>query len=626
MVECRHCTPGYHCRAQMQVSKRWWVRLLLVVTVLAAVVRIAATYRVFSQTVDEPTHVVAGFEWLTTKTYALDPEHPPLARILFGAGAAIEGAQWNEALPRVARGTELLYRDGRYRHNLFLARLGNLPYFLLGLFVVLAWARRLFGDAVAVTAGALYSALPPLLAHAGLATTDMAAAATTIFALWALDAWLHEGSWKRAALLGLAVGVGLLSKFSFLIYFPAGALVLLLANVGRASARHSGERRAEARPTWRHLPLVAFIAVLLLWAGYKFDLGTLNETRLKVLPPESLGYQAARFASFEGYAWVRPDLVIRYYDYAHAAANRGAVGVDFVDWAKAAGYPSPQAGRSGSDTTANAGPLPKPSLSDRMLEPFRRAWQSVVMNVPLPAPYWIAGAEYVAQHSEAGHPAFLLGERRDRGWWYYFPVLLFYKTPLAFLLLALGGIVLLRRRAVAYVPLVMLLPALTSRINIGVRHVLPLYPVLAIVAAYAAVVLWKKSRVATAVLLGWFFVAGIAAHPDYLPYFNELARRPHTIATDSNLDWGQDLLRLERVVRERKIDRLHLSYFGSADWRRHAIPAEELPREGRVRGWVAVSEMQFLFGGPENRGGFHWLEEHTPVMRVGKSIRLYRIP
>ncbi|HYC90805.1 MAG TPA: glycosyltransferase family 39 protein [Thermoanaerobaculia bacterium] len=608
----------------MQVPGSWW-RWLLFAIVVVAVVRIAATYRVFSQTIDEPTHVVAGFEWLTTGTYALDPEHPPLARILFAAGAVLEGAEWREELPRVARGTELLYRDGRYRHNLFLARIGNLPYFLLGLFAVMAWGRRLFGDAAGLTAGALYSALPPILAHAGLATTDMAAAATVVFALWALDGWLAERTWKRAALLGAAIGLGLISKYSFVIYFPAGALALLVANanVGRASARRPRGGRAEARPTFRQLLVIGFLPVLFVWAGYKFDTGTLNETRLKVLPPESLRYQAARFASFEGYDWVRPDLVIRYYDYAHAAANRGAVGVDFVDWAKAAGYPSPQAGRSGRDTTANGGPLPRPSLLDRVQEPFLRAWQSVVVHVPLPAPYWIAGAEYVAQHSEAGHPAFLLGEHRPEGWWYYFPVLLFYKTPLAFLLLALGGMVLLRRRALAWVPLVMLLPALTSKINIGVRHVLPLYPVLAIVAGYAAVVLWKKSRVATVVLAGWFFVAGALAHPDYLPYFHELARHPEEIATDSNLDWGQDLLRLEREVRERRIGHLYLSYFGSADWRRHAIPAEELPRDRRVRGWVAISEMQLKFGNPED---FAWLGQYRPVARVGKSIRLYRIP
>ncbi|HEX6096427.1 MAG TPA: hypothetical protein VF432_08905 [Thermoanaerobaculia bacterium] len=621
---------------------RW---LLLLLAVLA-VARLVSTYRVFSQTVDEPTHVVCGFEWLTTPGYSLDPEHPPLARILFGLGAAAEGARWRPELPRVDRGTDLLFRGEAYQRNLFVARLGNLPFFLLGLFAVWGWTRRLFGTEVALVAVALYSALPPILAHAGLATTDMAAAATVVFALYAFDVWLSgapassrplrrlpagripresgrlEGGvaagWKPALRLGLAIGLGLLSKFSFLLYFPAGALALLVARIGAPAAGRPVHRRLAGE-----LLLIPLLAALLVWSGYKFSLGTLHAARLANLPPESLGYRAAKLASYPGYEWIRPDLLIRYYDYAHEAARRGVHGVDIVDWAKAAGYPSPQAGRAG-DTLKNAPPLPPVPWVDRAREPFRRAWHRVVMRVPLPAPAFIAGAEYVAQHSSAGHPAFLLGRHRDQGWWYYFPIVLFFKTPLAFLALALAGTIALRRHPIAYVPLLMLLPALTSRINIGVRHVLPLYPVLAILAAYAAVALWRRSRPATVVLLGWFFVATAIAHPDYLPYFNELARRPEEIAVDSNFDWGQDLLRLEQLTRRERLQPLYLSYFGSADWRRLGIPAEDLPAHP-VRGWVAVSEMQFRFGTPEQRGAFAWLEKRQPVRRVGKSIRLYRI-
>jgi hypothetical protein len=394
------------------------------------------------------------------------------------------------------------------------------------------------------------------------------------------------------------------------LYFPVGALALVVARRGRMR--------------WRQLPLIALSAALLVWGGYKFSLGTLNDARLAILPPASLGYQAAKFASYPGYEWIRPDLVIRYYDYASDPARHGVEGVDIVDWAKAAGYPSPQAGRKGN-TLANAPPLPPVPWSDRALEPLRRAWQVVVTRVPIPAPNFIVGAEYVAQHSEAGHPAFLLGRYHDQGWWYYFPVVVFFKTPLALLLLAAGGMIALRRRAIAYLPLLLLLPALTSKINIGVRHVLPLYPLLAIVAAYAAVALWRRSRVATVVLLGWYFVATAAAHPDYLPYFNELARHPEQIAVDSNLDWGQDLLRLEQLSRRERLQPLYISYFGTADWRRH-VTAEELPRDREVRGWVAISEQHLKFEGPDNRGGgFHWLEKDQPVRRVGKSIRLYRI-
>jgi hypothetical protein len=593
--------------------------LLLPLLSVLAIARLVSTYRVFSQTVDEPTHVVCGFEWLTTPGYSLDPEHPPLARILFGLGAAVEGARWRPELPRVDRGTDLLFRGEAYQRNLFVARLGNLPFFLLGLFAVWGWTRRLFGTEVALVAVALYSALPPILAHAALATTDMAAAATVIFALWMFDLWLRGAAgWKPALRLGLAIGLGLLSKFSFLLYFPAGALALLAARIGAPAAGRPVHRRLAGE-----MLLIPLLAALLVWSGYKFSLGTLNAARLANLPPESLGYRAAKLASYPGYEWIRPDLLVRYYDYAHEAARSGVHGVDIVDWAKAAGYPSPQAGRAG-DTLENAPPLPPVPWLDRALEPFRRAWHRVVMRVPLPAPAFIAGAEYVAQHSSAGHPAFLLGRHHDQGWWYYFPVVLFFKTPLAFLALALAGMIALRRHPIAYVPLLMLLPALTSKINIGVRHVLPLYPVLAILAAYAAVALWRRSRAATVLLLGWFFVATAIAHPDYLPYFNEAARHPEEIAVDSNFDWGQDLLRLRQLTRRERLQPLYLSYFGSADWRRLGIPAEDLPNRP-VRGWIAISEMQFKFGTPEQRAAFRWLEPHQPVRRVGKSIRLYRI-
>ena len=75
------------------------------------------------------------------------------------------------------------------------------------------------------------------------------------------------------------------------------------------------------------------------------------------------------------------------------------------------------------------------------------------------------------------------------------------------------------------------------------------------------------------------------------------------------------------------IDHLHLAYFGTADWRRLVPRAEELPQFTPVHGWVAISENEMTFGWPTNeRDAFAWLRAYTPVRRVGKSIRLYRIP
>ena len=591
--------------------------LLLVLLVALPVLRIIWTYRVFSQTTDEPFHLAAGFQWLTTGQYDVDREHPPLARAALAIDAAVSGAR-PAGVDALSIGNSLLERNSRYRRNLFGARAGNLPFFLLSLLIVGLWTKRLFGDAAALVAMALFGALPPILGHAALATTDMAAVATTAATLYLFDRWLHDPVWSRTVVVGLAIGAGLLAKFSFLVFFPFGAIVLLLA-----------------RPRFRllHASAMTLIALCVVWAGYKFSVGSLNDARLKAFAPGSPPHTAAEYATVPGYDWVRLDLVERYYHFSDDSLKRAGHGVDFVDWAKAAGYPSPQAGRHGN-TLAGAPALPAPAIWEQLLEPLRAAWQQIAIHYRIPAPGFFVGLEMVKRHSSAGHASFLLGRYRDHGWWYYFPVILFFKTPLAFGALALAGIILLIRKrnpaaiGVALAPLAMLLPTLTTGINIGVRHVLPLYPLLTIAAAFAVVTLWQRWRIAIALLLSWFFIGTALAHPDYMSYFNEAAGgHPERIAVDSNLDWGQDLLRLADLTRHEHIDHLHLSYFGTANWRTLVPSAEELPQFTRVHGWVAISENELIFGWPANRrDAFAWLRAYQPVRRVGKSIRLYRIP
>jgi 4-amino-4-deoxy-L-arabinose transferase-like glycosyltransferase len=593
---------------------------------LVAVVRVTSTYRVFSQTFDEPIHIAAGLQWLTNGGTHADPEHPPLARILFGLGPYLEGARVEDG-PAYLQGNAVLYGGGRYGHTLSLARLGNLFFFLLALAVVTVWSWRLFGRAAAIVALALFGSLPPVLGHAGLATTDMAAAATTAAALLALALWLDEPRWGTALLLGAATGVGLASKYSFAVFFPAAAAVFVVLSLRRL--------RQGAGLRTRQVALAIGVAVAIVWATFRFDVGTINAMRLKVFPVGDAHNVATAYARVHGYEWVRPDLIERYRLYSNAAARRGRVGIDFVDWAKAAGYPSPLAGRSGRDTMAGAPPISPTGRADKLLEPFRRAGQWLAAEMPLPAPMFAIGLITVSRHSSIGHPSFLLGRYSNTGWWYYFPVVLFFKTPLPFLGLALAGMALLVRRggeaaAVGLAPIAMLLPAMHSSLNIGVRHVLPVHPLMTIAAAVAVTSLWRGQRLgraAAAALLGWYFIGSAAAHPDYMAYFNEASLgHPERIAADSNLDWGQDLLRLADVVRQRRIRHLHLRYFGTAEYARH-LPAdtEWMTLSKRVDGWIAISEQNMILdsGHPVMR---NWLLEYEPVERIGKSIRLYHIP
>ena len=230
----------------------------------------------------------------------------------------------------------------------------------------------------------------------------------------------------------------------------------------------------------------------------------------------------------------------------------------------------------------------------------------------------IDGIAEVAKHNRGGHVAYLFGRWCNDGWWYYFPVALWFKSTLAVLIaFAIGA----RRFALpAAISAAILAVAMASSINVGIRHVLAIYPFLAIVAGCAVALM---PRVPAAILVAAQLVSFGLAHPDHLAYFNFTAgREPAHILLDSNLDWGQDLLRLEDAVARRHIDSLAIAYFGSANPTQHRLPNPRLLRPFEpTTGWIAISEMRLRRG-----RGFEWLLRYEPVERVGKSIRLYFVP
>src|SRR3954452_415248 len=169
--------------------------------VLVASLRIVATYNVFNHTLDEPAHIGAGMEWLDRKTYTWERQHPPLARIASAVGPYILGARAIQP-PKMdaidtllTEGTQILYKGQRYDRLLAAARLGILPFFWVACFVVFEWGRRFFDRATAAIAVVFFSFLPPVLAHAGLATTDMALTAWLSAAFLSAILWLERPGW-----------------------------------------------------------------------------------------------------------------------------------------------------------------------------------------------------------------------------------------------------------------------------------------------------------------------------------------------------------------------------------------------------------------------------------------------
>jgi len=514
-----------------------------------ATLRIVSTYSIFNDTVDEAWHVGCGMIWLSGRPYDCNPEHPPLARGMMALGPYLAGAR-DPGLPGgQPEGRAVLHYHGNFDRMLALARMGVLPFFWLAALIVYLWTRRSFGEPAAFFATLCFTMFPAILAHAGLATTDMPATGSIGAGFFALLLWTENpGSIRKPAmslLLGAALALAILSKFSSLPFLPCAALAALVGYLIFQRPRVDSILewiRLHAFPT----EIVAVTAAILIWAGYRFHF--------------------------------------------------------------ARGVPAPE------------------------------LWQ---------------GIRDVISHNDTGHPGYLLGHYGEQGWWYYYPVAIFYKTPIALLaLIAIGVVVCLRRRGErggAYVtPLafalgIVVFAATFSHINLGIRHVLPAYVGFSIIAGVGAQWLWssggsfnKAARAILAALLLWLAASSALSHPDYLAYFNAFAgSKPENILIDSDLDWGQDMKRLalrlkELDVKELAFDPFNGAYVEDLQNAYEFPPIKPLDPKGPSHGWNAASltmlKLWRLGYFKSDPARVLWTDRIPPTEHVGKGVLLWYVP
>ena len=565
-------------------ESRWrtglfWIALMTLTGI--GIARIVLTYPFFFETVDEPFNIACGMLWLegAYPSTCVNTPTPPLARIASAIPLHLDGVQ---PAYFAHDGTEGLRSRGTYERNLALARSGILPFFVVASVVVWTWTGRLFGRLPALAAVFLLQGLPPVLAHAGLATTDMALAAFLPAALYYFVLWLEKPSLEYTALLGAALGLAVLAKTSAVVFFLLG--VLLISGVRVAEKRYAGIWSWSAVRRWLGpLGLASLLTFSVIWAGYRFACAPLTK-------PTDRPHRIGRLLGFE-------------------------------------------------------------NLPPQVRQSFLR-----IVEMPIPAGDLLISIGSLRRLNADGWPSYFMGEFRRTGWWYFFPTLIALKSPLSFLILLLVGCGYLFLSKtdmppwMRFAPLLgagaILLVSLFSRINIGLRHVLPVYPLFAIVAGFGLISLvsasrWRiGSRLLALGLTAWFVVASVRAHPDYLTYFNELSGpKPEEIEVDSDLDWGQDIKRLLAKIREMGVTQLWYQclgceYYGDAGLA--LLP--EFPREFRklkpyepVSGWVAIDEWALkVVGETQRREGeraraFDWLEAY-PFVRIGNSIRLYHVP
>jgi hypothetical protein len=274
----------------------WWARwearlerhatLISVLLIVIATARIVATYAPLSHTFDEPAHLACGMEWIEKHAYRYEPQHPPLARVMTAVLPRLAGARGTGRQSMWDEGLAILFHSGSERSTLALARAGILPFFWACCAVVFLWTRWITGSpAAAAIAVFLATVTPALLAHGGLATTDMALTATLLASLYLGCRWLEKPGWPRAAAFGAVSGLGALAKFSFLPFAFSIAIVSLLT--WRHFERPSRQRfMLLAKERAGQLGLALGTGAVLVWAGYWCSFGTTPPFAFPVPAPE----------------------------------------------------------------------------------------------------------------------------------------------------------------------------------------------------------------------------------------------------------------------------------------------------------------------------------------------------
>jgi Dolichyl-phosphate-mannose-protein mannosyltransferase len=264
---------------------------------------------------------------------------------------------------------------------------------------------------------------------------------------------------------------------------------------------------------------------------------------------------------------------------------------------------------------------------------------------------WLSGFQQFLTLSQEGLPAFFFGEYSWHNWWGYFPLAFLIKTPVGTLVIVTISLVFYRsgsplayRQALFLVlPVTLIFLAMTqAKTNIGLRHILPVYPFLFVLASRTATLRLRRPSLALLLIgipLACTAISSLRIAPHQLAYFNESVGGPeqgYRYLSDSNLDWGQDLKGLKTYIDREKLPIIYLSYFGTAPPSYYGIlyqdvaskgtlgppPPEKVPADA-PRKILAISAYNLQDVSTPHDPLFRWLWKREPVAKIGYSIFIY---
>jgi hypothetical protein len=546
---------------------------------------------------DELAHIPAGYGYVHNLDYRLNPEHPPLVKALamlpvlfLNPVFPTNTAAWqSEVNGEWDMGRQFLYGSGNPANEIIrVARIMPILLTILTIILVYFLARRIMGSLWALLPAFLFGMDPAIIANGHYVTTDVGAAFGFLLGIYFFVQLIESPTTKNLWLAGIAFGIAQLTKFSTPLLMPLFLLVLLALWVRDLSLL---PRREALRTGWNYLKKVIFILLI----GY-----------LVVVYPIYF-------------------LFTLHYPIAKQTSDTIAILGSF------AGGPTPA-----SQICHGARCLADADIwmtKSPVLRPFAE---------------YLLGILMVLQRVDSVNTIYFLGHVVGSGGWIYFPVLFLLKEPIPTLIIVLLALFLAiswmwqrarssRGRILKNISdYITVHPAeftmgsfvaiywaysMHTTLNIGIRHVIATFPFIFILAAGV----WRKwimrfdlSRATTALgaagammrsvalslvkyiflvaLLVWLFLETLFTTPYFLSYFNEFAggtMNGYHYVTDSNYDWGQDLLRLKAwVAAHPEVHTIAVDYFGGGD------PSYELGAK-EVNWWSAK-------GDPANQG-IHWL-------------------
>ncbi len=557
-----------------------WATVAVLLVVQAVLVLVMAHRE--SLTFDEDDHMFAGYMMWKTGDYGLNPEHPPLVKLLaavpiLGEKLWIPPLQGREFKKEAyLSGRDWLARnDGASQRLVFRMRMAaGLLAWGLSLTVFFA-TREWFGEAAALIAMALVVFDPNIMAHSALVTTDVGVTLFFLLSIYAFYRFASQPTVVRLLLAGVAAGLLVATKHSGILLAP----MLLPIMIWEVAAARWGERGRQAGRIISGFAAMVLVAAGVLWAFYGF-----------------------RYAS-------RPPGLLR------------------------------------------------TSLAE-YVQPLGGFDQAVVLTVArfhlLPESFLIGLAD--VKRMAQFYPTFALGKVYAHGRWWYFPVAILIKTTLA--LLVLNAIALWaaltrrigRPREVFYVlapGAVYLAIAMASGIDIGARHILPLYALAAIFAGAGAAALSSGSRAwawATVVLVAAHLGSSLMNYPQQMAYANEAwggAKNTHNLLSDANVDWAQQLYQVKAWQDRHPDEECWFAYFARPEVdpavygiRCHALPNADTGWLGQgqelvppvVHGAVLISagDLSGCEFPDERMNPYRGLQQVPPSEVIEDSVFVYR--